>query len=159
MMLKIKGSVRKGRSKCLFWPKFCVAWLFNPDWSKAAAQNLFWWNIALFELWFVWYPHVAFSLMNVLIKRLLFAYFDKKVNKLIVSVFSSTLTSGLLHLHCELDQKDWQSFDCSYLYHLFHHQDCLGLLRKLIFLLVFFKINEFLKEAAQFHLELSRAFL
>ena len=69
----------------LVWVNFfCIAWLFIPDWSKVVTLKLFEWSTSLFELWSVWYQHIAFSVMNVSMKRLLGAYFDKKENKCIV---------------------------------------------------------------------------
>ena len=112
---------------------FCVA-LFNPDWSKV-TQSLFWWSIWLFELWSAWNQHVAFSLMNVSMKRFLPACFNEKEDKSIVSVFSSTyflfasssLSVGLVRL---------------------------GLFRN-SFLTIFFQINKFLQETTQFQEEQS----
>ena len=98
MMLKIKGSVREGRSKCLkliffIWVKcFCFVLHGCPILIDQKQQHKICFDEILLCLSCgLCDTHMLlFSLMNVLIKRLLFAYFDKKVNKLIVSVFSST---------------------------------------------------------------------
>ena len=114
-----------------------------------------------FTVWLgsVWYQHVAFSLMNVSIKRLLAAYFDKKKeNKSIVSVFSSTY-SLVTASWCLVGWARVTIFYCSYLYHFVEliHQDCLRLLRNSFFF--YFQINEFLQEATQFQVEQSEALL
>ena len=115
---------------------FCVAWLINPDWSKAMTFIL----MMYFTVWVVVcvIPACCFFFMNVSMKRLLPAYFDKK-GKNRLFLFFHQHTSCLLRLHCQLDWQDWLSLYCSYLYQFSEssHQDCLGVLGNSI-LIVFF---------------------
>ena len=85
-------------------------------------------------------------------------FWQKKENKSIVSVFSSTY-SLVTASWCSVGLARVTIFYCSYLYHFLEliHQDCLRLLRNSFFF--YFQINEFLQEATQFQVEQSEALL
>ena len=96
-------------------------------------------------MWSVWYQHVAFSLMNVSIKRLLPTCFHKKENKLVVSVFS-TAYYLLLRLRRQLDWHNWRSL-------LSRSSSSgspglLGSTEKLIFRVFFFKSKNSFRQTA-----------
>ena len=131
-------------SEILFflWCTVVQSWLIESDGIKFILMKFF-------TVWLgsVWYQHVAFSLMNVSIKRLLAAYFDKKKeNKSIVSVFSSTY-SLVTASWCSVGLARVTIFYCSYLYQFLEliHQDCLRLLRNSFFF-IFKSTNSFRRQ-------------
>ena len=85
-------------------------------------------------------------------------FWQKKENKSIVSVFSSTY-SLVTASWCSVGLARVTIFYCSYLYQFLEliHQDCLRLLRNSFFF--YFQINEFLQETTQFQVDQSEALL
>ena len=81
--------------------------------------------------------------MNVSMKRLLSAYFDKHI-----FLFFYQNTSCFLRLHCQLDWQDWLSLYCSYLYQFLelNHHDCLDLLRESLLIVFFKSTNSFKRQ-------------
>ena len=109
--LKTLSSVKEKKlSSIVFWRRYSRSvWncfvlccmVVRSQVIGSSDTNLFWWFISLFELWSVWYQHVAFF-MNVSMKRLLPAFFDKQEKKSIVSCFFINI-----HLVCCVFVVSW----------------------------------------------------
>lgn len=98
-----------------------------------------------FTVWVVVYVIPACSFfMNVSMKRLLSAYFDKHI----FLFFFYQNTSCFLRLYCQLDWQNWLSLYCSYLYQFLelNHHDCLDLLRDSLLIGFFKSTNSFKRQ-------------